>query len=274
MIKSFYKIRLLARIKKSLITLGGLRRTFKIKLFDSPLIVDYNLRAVKPDRDYSIILQLAKNKKCLLDIGANHGLISLLIASQNAEAQIYAFEASETAVNIINNHIKLNNFDGRVRAINALIADRSGYTIPFYWQDSSGGASITKGRLGHTIEIEKPTLSMDDYVRFRNISPDFIKMDIEGAESLAVKGMSYLMKDIRPEIFIELHAFGERSLVENAQSILDEIEPFNYIMIYLRTGSVIDDVKVLSDRGRCHILLLPKEQYSKKFLDSLDLTGL
>jgi FkbM family methyltransferase len=266
--------KLLSRLKKLIICLGGLRKTFRLRLFGSTLTVDYTLRAIKPDRDYSIILQLAKGKKCVFDIGANHGIVSLLISSQNKDMQVYAFEASEAAVNIINHHIRLNNLTGRVKAINALIAERSGYTIPFYWQDSSGGASITKGRLGHTIEVEKVTLSIDDFVLYKSIFPDFIKMDIEGAESLAIKGMKYTLTSVRPLIMIELHGLGSKSLAENAAEILEYIRDFNYLMIYLRTGRVISDSDVLKDRGRCHVLLMPVEFYSEAFVSELDKSGL
>ena len=266
--------RTLARIKRWLITLGGLRKTFALDLLGTSLRVDYNLRPSKADRDYNIILQMAKGKKGVLDVGANHGLISMLIARQNPDAKIYAIEASEDAVNIINQNVALNAMSSQITTINSLVADKSGYTIPFYWQGSSGGASMTKDRLGHTIEIEKSTLSVDDYVQFRNLKPDFIKMDIEGAEYLAIRGMSHVLDCIKPDIFVELHSFGELSLVQNAKSILDSIYPFNYVMIYLRTGNLIDDVSVLSDRGRCHVVLMPIKRYSREFVNNLDLSGL
>lgn len=152
------------------------------------MTVDYNLSKIKADRDYKVILQLAKNKNCFFDVGANHGIISLLTASVEPEIKIHAFEASEDAVNIINNNILLNNCGRNMRVINSLIADRSGCAIPFYWQNSSRGASITKGRLGHTIEIFKSTMALDDYCMYFNVQPDFIKMDIEGAENIAIKG--------------------------------------------------------------------------------------
>jgi FkbM family methyltransferase len=226
------------------------------------------------DRDYGIILELAKGKKCVLDIGANHGLISMLIAKQNTNSTIYAFEASESAVNIINHNVALNGLSSRVKAINALVADRSGYVIPFYWKGSSGGASITKGRLGHTIEIEKSTLSLDDYVRYRDLKPDFIKVDIEGAENIVVQGMRELLTSLRPDVFIELHEFGQKKLHENAQDILDFVAPLDYHMIYLRTGRPVDSTDVMMDRGRCHIILQPIERYSETYFEMADLSGL
>ncbi|MCS6818689.1 MAG: FkbM family methyltransferase [Chitinophagales bacterium] len=263
-----------SKIKKNLVTFGGLRKKFKIRLLGTYLIVDYNLNSTTPDRDYAIILYLTKGKKCIFDVGANHGVVSLLIAQQNREANIYAFEASENAVNIINHNVELNNLSNRIKVINTLIADKSGMTMPFYWKDSSGGASITKGRLGHHREIEKSTLSLDDFVANNSIKPDFIKIDIEGAESLAVRGLLQTIEKHRPEIFIELHSFGELSLVDNARQIFDSIISYSYYFVYLRTGQPIHDMEILADRGRCHILLSPVETFDKIVLPPSILKGL
>lgn len=264
----------LARIKRELITLGGVRCAFSLSILGQQLKVGYTLRSKVPDRDYSVILQLANKKKCVFDVGANHGIISLLVASQNPGVSVHSFEASEDAVNIINQNCALNGFHTSIRVVNTLIADRSGYTIPFYWEGSSGGASITKGRMGHTIEIHKSTLSLDDYAKANNAFPDFIKMDIEGAENIAIQGMNEILSMSRPEVFIELHEFGQKKLYENAQDILDFVTPLNYQMIYLRTGKPVENADVMKERGRCHVVLQPRENYSEDYFRSFDLRGL
>jgi len=245
----------LSRIKKQLITWGGIRSTFHLSILGQQLRVGYTLRSKVPDRDYSVILQLASNKKCVFDVGGNHGIVYLLVASKNPGASVHSFEASEAAVNIINHNSFLNGFNTSIREVNTLIADRSGYTIPFYWEGASGGASIMKGRMGHTIEIHKSTLSLDDYSKANNTFPDFIKMDIEGAENIAIKGMKEILSTSRPEVFIELHEFGAKKLYENAQDILDFVTPLNYQMIYLRTGKPAENAEVMKERGRCHVVL-------------------
>ncbi len=265
---------ILSRIKKIILTFGGIRRKFRLNILEQDLTVDYNLSRIKADRDYKLISQIAKDKHCFFDVGANHGAILLILASANPQMKIHAFEASENAVNIINKNVLYNKLEHNVRVVNALIADCSGYAIPFYWQNSSGGASITKGRLGHNIEIYKSTLSLDDYCYHFNLKPDFIKMDIEGAENIAIKGMKNILKEIRPLIFLELHAFGEKLLYENAQDILYFISPFSYSMIYLRTGKPVTDTSIIKDRGRCHVLLKPNEIMDNDVLKDLDLKGL
>jgi FkbM family methyltransferase len=266
--------KVLAFIKQQLLTLGGIRSVFPLSILDRQLKVGYTLRSRLPERDYSIILQLATGKKCAYDVGANHGIISLLLVSKNPDLRVHSFEASEEAVNIINQNSTLNGFNTSIRVINTLIADRSGYTIPFYWEGASGGASITKDRLGHTTEIHKSTLSLDDYAKANDAFPDFIKMDIEGAENIAIKGMKEILSTARPDVFIELHDFGTRKLYENAQDILDVVAPLNYQMIYLRTGKPLADTNILKNRGRCHVVLQPKERYSEDYFASFDLKGL
>lgn len=264
----------LAAAKKYLITLFGFRNSFHLSLLGHRLRVHYNLRNMKAERDYSIILQLARDKKCFFDVGANQGIISLLVADQNTATQIHAFEASEDAVNVIKFNLALNNFQDRVTVINSLIADRSGYVIPFYWDGSSGGSSITQGRLGHANAMYKSTFSLDDYVDQFQLKPDFIKMDIEGAEGIAVRGMARILKSIRPVLFVELHELGSRKMFENAGDILQYIGQHDYHMLYLRTGERITSMDVLKDRGRCHVLLLPSESNDGSFLKSFNLDGL
>lgn len=59
-----------------------------------------------------------------------------------------------------------------------------------------------------------------------------------------------------------------------AKSIQDFISGYNYCMVYLRTGKVIEDVVDLADRGRCHVLLMPKESHTNEAIRALDLRGL
>jgi FkbM family methyltransferase len=266
--------KILSFIKKFVVTRFGARGTFPLKLADVKLKVDYNLRSIEAERDYDIILQLASGKKCIFDIGANHGVISFLIRAQNEYVAVHAFEASEDAVRIINHNSHLNGYTSSIRVINSLIADKSGYAIPFYGEGSAGGASITQGRLGHRTEVYKSTLSIDDYVSHFKLKPEFIKMDIEGAENIAIKGMKETLRNHRPEVFIELHEFGPKKLYENAKDILNFISTLGYVMIYLRDGKKITDSEVLKNRGRCHVLVMPEEKYSHEFIASLNLNGL
>jgi hypothetical protein len=70
-----------------------------------------------------------------------------------------------------------------------------------------GKAEGSVGRSGeHQESLEVPGISLDDFIfNEGNLVPQVIKMDIEGGEVLALKGMSRLLAEAPPMILLELH---------------------------------------------------------------------
>lgn len=220
------------------------------------------------DRDYAILRDLARDKQCVLDIGANVGRTTLVMARSPiaADGLLYTFEASEAACRLIQDNVALNGLAERVIVINALVAERSGLTIDFYGDAASGGASIIPGYLNHYRPMRKVSLAVDDFVDEFNCAPDFIKIDVEGAEARVLRGLTRTMREIRPLIFLELHSWDDVTLVDQARNVLDLLKPLDYQLIYLRTKEIVTDPEAFAGRGRCHVIACPA--YSP-FLDEL-----
>jgi hypothetical protein len=122
--------------------------------------------------------------------------------------------------------------------------------------------------------LKKVTLTVDDFVETTKLQPEFIKTDVEGAEKAVIAGMQTVLRTLRPIVFVELHSWNGITVSENALSIIKIIREVDYSLIYLRTKAVIEDVSVLSRRGRCHVLLIPAEKLPLKSLDTLDTSAL
>lgn len=254
-----------------------LRPTARVNL----LGVDYRLRSeARPkgsDRDYAVLHYLARGKQCILDVGANVGLTTLVMATGGmvADGCIYAFEASEAACHLIRENVALNGLAERVTVVNALIAERSGLVIDFYGDAASGGASIIPGYLAHNRPLRKVTMALDDFVRDAGCVPDMIKIDVEGAELRVIDGLKSTMLSARPLLFIELHSWDDISVPDTAAALMQRLELVDYRLIYLRTKEVITDPTVLTGRGRCHVLACPSESpYLLGELAGLDTQGL
>lgn len=227
------------------------------------------------DRDYPVLQALARDKRCILDVGANVGLTTLVMsATLAADGRIIAFEASEDACALIRANAALNGLADRVLVVNALIAERSGLTLDFYGDAASGSASIIPGYLSHHRPLRKVTLALDDFVAQSNIAPDLIKIDVEGAELQAIAGLAQTMRTIRPVLFVELHAWGDVTVGGTAARLLPQLEPLNYCMVYLHSGEVVTDATVFTGRGRCHVLLCPCESPLLGQLATLPTEGL
>lgn len=145
----------------------------------------------------------------IYDIGANIGFITLVLVQKMAgSGEIFAFEPLPDNLKRLRTHVEINELDPQVRVIAAAVMDTSA-PVRFLAGPSGamGKAAGSAGRTnGHRESIEVPGICLDDFVyRDGNPSPGVIKMDIEGGEVLALKGMKRLLSEVRPLIFLELH---------------------------------------------------------------------
>lgn len=227
------------------------------------------------DRDYAVLQALARGKRCILDVGANVGLTMLVMSATLADdGRIITFEASEDACALIRANAALNGLADRVLVVNALVAERSGLTLDFYGDAASGSASIIPGYLSHHRPLRKVTLALDDFIAQSNIAPELIKIDVEGAELQVIAGLEQTMRTIRPDLFVELHAWGDVTVAGAAARLLPQLAPLNYCIVYLHSGEVVTDATVFTGRGRCHVLLCPCESPLLDQLATLPIEGL
>jgi FkbM family methyltransferase len=253
-----------------------LRPTVRVTLAGMPVILRAEARPNGSDRDYAFLRRLARGKHCILDVGANVGLTSLVMGKGEMEddGRIFSFEASEAACHLIRYNAALNDLSSRITVVNALIAERSGLAIDFYGDAASGSASIIPGYLAHHHPLRKGTLALDDFVRDSGLRPDLIKIDVEGAELRVIAGLMETLRKARPLAFIELHSWSDLTVSDTADRLLEQLAPLDYCLIYLRTKSIITDPAVLDGRGRCHVLACPVESPLLDELDQMDTTGL
>ena len=179
----------------------------------------------------------ARGGPCILEVGANVGLTTLVMAeTMAADGQIIAFDASEDACALIRANVALNGRADRVLVVNALIAERSGLTLDFYGDAASGSASIIPGYLAHHRPLRKVTLALDDFIAHAHIVPELIKIDVEGAELQAIAGLRQTMHTIRPILFVELHAWGDVVITDTVARLLPQLDARDYCLVYLRSG--------------------------------------
>jgi FkbM family methyltransferase len=147
------------------------------------------------------------------DVGAHVGYFTLLLARLvGEEGSVLAFEAAPVNAQLLAQNVKLNNLESRVRVENLAVADVSG-ELELYPARAGGSSEWTldatfASRADHVpTERHGPrvrSVSLDDYA-----SPaprlDLVKMDIEGAEARAIRGMRRILREERPIILLEFH---------------------------------------------------------------------
>lgn len=153
----------------------------------------------------------------VFDVGAHAGYYTLMLSRLvGPQGRVLAFEANPANASRLRKHLNLNDI-GNVEVIEAAVTDREGETF-FHTNDDVG----KYGYMGKISEIGTPvrTVRLDDFP-----TPDLIKMDIEGAETLALTGAARLLSEHKSTIFLALHD----GAFEQAPSILKQhgyrIEP-------------------------------------------------
>ena len=144
---------------------------------------------------------IEKENHCI-DGGANQGIFSLSFASVvNDNGKIVAVEPFEYCINILKNNAKENSFDN-IFIEQKVLFSKSGIEKKLDYTHGVGGASITRD-FGKKKFLNVKTVTIDDLTQIHNIKPNFIKLDIEGAEFEALKGSNETLRICRPQICLE-----------------------------------------------------------------------
>jgi len=133
------------------------------------------------------------------DVGANVGLYSLLAARLDPAGKTYAFEPLPKNTWYLHRHFELNSIQN-AQVLELAISDQIG-THSFC---EAGDRSM--GHLGKNGKLRVRTATLDSLLHEEEIpAPDYIKMDIEGAELMALRGASECIQRHRPAIFLATH---------------------------------------------------------------------
>lgn len=147
----------------------------------------------------------------ILDVGSFTGLYSLAAAFSKKElnsCKIFAFEPTRRVHSRLLMNIQINKLRKVVEPINLAISNCSD-TVRFfqYRADNvlgNGASFINKGIEYTSDEEVVKTISLDEFIDKKKIKPELIKIDVEQAEVLALKGMEQAITDYSPTILIEV----------------------------------------------------------------------
>ncbi len=134
------------------------------------------------------------------DIGAHTGYYSLLASMLvGQQGKVYAFEPLPRNVQFLREHLRANLVNN-VQIMPFAISNWSGVAR------FSNGNSSFQGHLSPEGEIEVPVVSLDElWKKGELVSPQVIKIDVEGAEFSVLTGATRLIQSSRPIIFLATH---------------------------------------------------------------------
>jgi len=165
------------------------------------------------------------------DIGANVGVYVMQFANWTRPAgRVVAFEPNPETRKVLESHIQLNGISDRVTVVPCAVGKSSG-TATLYAAGVDGMSRLNAPNSAiadkvHPVDV--PVISVDDYIRQSNITPDILMVDIEGFEIAAISGAMQLIKEKRDLlIVVEMHPSvwsSADTTRKSAEDLLDQLQ--------------------------------------------------
>lgn len=155
-----------------------------------------------------------------IDVGANIGYFTLFAAHKvGSRGRVYAFEASRKIFDRLVENIERNGLSGIVRPVHVAVADKK-RTLTLYSgpEENCGMASVLRneGMSEETVEALPLGQLLTDEVL---VSARLIKVDVEGAEELIIRGFEPDLHRFRGDLLVELNP-----ALSGVQQVIDILE--------------------------------------------------
>ncbi|MSQ19159.1 MAG: FkbM family methyltransferase [Betaproteobacteria bacterium] len=169
------------------------------------------VKKAEPDV-WSFIERNIKSGARCVDVGANRGEFSFLIAKQAGDSgQVYAFELHPDTVRLLRSN--LWQYRRRVKTENMAVSDGHTRRVDVFAGPNQSAAEwnivggTTPGQEGKP-QFSAPATSLDAYLP-PGERIDLVKIDVEGAAGKVLAGMTRVPCDARPLVVLEIRDQAE-----------------------------------------------------------------
>ncbi|MCA1625185.1 MAG: FkbM family methyltransferase [Acidobacteria bacterium] len=158
-----------------------------------------------------VISKVVQRGDVCLDVGANIGWYTTLLQKLvREEGTVYAFEPVPKAFSLLEKNVKLNSAFDNIYLYNLALGDSEKEAEMHIFDGFTEGHASLASFVNRSYKIS-PTrmIILDTFLEANNIGEiNFVKIDIEGAELLMLKGAKRLFNQIVPPIFVIEMALG------------------------------------------------------------------
>jgi FkbM family methyltransferase len=216
------------------------------------------------ETEMRFVQRLLRPGMTVLDIGAHHGLYTLLSAKRVGQrGRVIAFEPSPRECRRLAKHVRVNRC-GNVEVEACAVGDRQGEAELFMvdgfrdWGNSLRPPAVPEP----TRQVRVPVRRLDDVLAERGIERvDFIKLDAEGGELGVLEGAKRLLQTApRPAILAEVEDIRTRPWGYQAREIIQLLARWNYRWFALSEMGTLYPASPDDDSYDANFVALPDER--------------
>jgi FkbM family methyltransferase len=219
-------------------------------------------KSFEPD-ETQFFSNVIKADDICFDIGGNIGFFSLLMAKRAHSGKVHVFEPIPLNAAMIRANAELNSFKNII-VNNVAMGSEEGNATFSVSTDSAYSSMRATGRYSEAQSIEVPLFTLDSYARHHNIERiDVMKVDVEGAEEMVIKGGAELLQDSarRPRVvLLELYDLNLAPFNTSVSAIIGQMVAYGYEANVIPNGSGTLEPYMPNMANRfCNIIFTPKK---------------
>lgn len=254
--------KLVERLGREVVFVRHLPKEFgRTPLYVSP---DARLMLVMPGREgfegslLDAASEFVRPGDVVWDVGGNLGIFTFAAASRcGPEGSVLCIEPDLWLARLIRRSARLKANRGlRVDVLPVAVSDACGvgkFLIAERGRasnalESAGGRGLMGG---HRESYLVPILTLDQILE-SSAPPRFLKIDVEGAEVLVLKGATRLLREVRPTLYFEV---GN----ENNDEVVRILEDADYVMLDPYVPA--EERRPLSRCHQSNTLCVPRESF-------------
>jgi len=180
-----------------------------------------NLRWRKHEPETTYLADLLCGAPTCLHVGASDGRHAYVMTQVAPKATIYAIEPSAFSYAVLKTTLAWHGIAGQVTPVHAAVGDKPGEMLLVTPRKVTGRMGRAYAFVAEAapegearpdlqdsgVELQPtPVITLDGFCAERGIAEvDFIRMDIEGAELMALTGAAAILDRDRPSVLLEIH---------------------------------------------------------------------
>jgi FkbM family methyltransferase len=211
----------------------------------------------------SFVSRILRNGMTVLDIGAHHGLYTLLASKRvGRSGMVIAFEPSPRESKRLKRHIQVNKCRN-VRIESVALGASRGQANLFLVQGSEDYCNSLRPPAvqAQTESISVPITTLDDFLVKANVGTvHFVKLDVEGAELDVLRGAVELLQATpRPVLMVEVYDVRTEPWGYKAQDIVKFLHHVDYEWFELAGDRMLQPIKPDESVYDANLIAVPRE---------------
>lgn len=173
-----------------------------------------------------LILNALKPEDIFVDVGAHLGYYTCLIGKFLTKGKVYSFEMDVNAFKLLKKNVRLNNLKN-VKIYNKVVAEENKIIEINNYLSPRPCLSLVETNIAK-LKNKVITIYLDNFFKYKKNKPTVLKIDVEGAELLVLKGMKSLLTKENLKIFLELHSDKITKFNSKPENVINYLKKSGY----------------------------------------------